>query len=262
MIELNENRYNIVFEPLRQVDFNTLFIRSVLVGDAGGKIFVDAVDEPKSYYIVHDCGMSLLFGAADNEQFNQELSDYFLQKNEPRKKDEWLQAFPRDWDVYLEKFTNSGKAIRYNRLNFSFDKAEYEKNNSQILPAGYSVVRTTPDIYSSVRGAVIPQAYWRDQDLLFNKCVSFTVMMDQEPASTAFTANLHDDMLELGIETQEKYRGKGLARIACMALINYCLEKSLEPIWTCRLENTASANLAKRLGFRETMRAPYYHIPV
>lgn len=86
--------------------------------------------------------------------------------------------------------------------------------------------------------------------------------MEEKTIPAAVTVDLHDDMLELGIENWEKDRGKGLAHIACMALIYYCLEDGLKPIWTCRLENTASVNLAKRLGFRETMRAPYYHIPV
>ncbi|MCL1874757.1 MAG: GNAT family N-acetyltransferase [Synergistaceae bacterium] len=73
---------------------------------------------------------------------------------------------------------------------------------------------------------------------------------------------LHDDKLEIGIETVEKYRGMGFARAACMALIDYCIENGLEPVWSCRLENTPSTNLAKSLGFFETMRLPYYHIPV
>jgi GNAT superfamily N-acetyltransferase len=259
---MNESQYSILLAPLRQVSFNTLFIRSVIAGHVQGKIFADSAREPKSFYAIHGYGMSLLFGDADNKNFNNELFDYFAQATEPREMDEWLQAFPRAWDIKLLELEKRNKAIRYNRLNFSFDKHEYDKNNSAISLDNHSIVPTSPDMYSIIEGAVSPKAFWRDEQIFSKMCISYTVIIDGNPASTAFTAYLHDGKLEIGIETLEKYRGKGLARIACMALINYCIENDLEPVWSCRLENAASVNLAKKLGFRETMRLPYYHIPV
>ena len=86
-------------------------------------------------------------------------------------------------------------------------------------------------------------------------------MVDSKPVSTAFTSARHDDKLEIGVETLQSYQGKGLAYLACAKLIEYCMDRELEPVWSCRLENTGSVNLAKKLGFIETLRMPYYHIP-
>jgi len=202
--------------------------------------------------------MSLLFGDVGNERFNNALLDYFAGT---RKRDEWLQAHPRDWYDMLEGMVATGKAQRHNRLNFAFDRAQFEKDNPPSLLDGHEIVPTTEKMFANIQGYVTPSAFWLDVRQ-FMEHMHFTVIIDGEPASTAFTAYRHDDALEIGIETAQKHRGKGLAQVVCAQLIRYCIEQGLEPMWTCRLENTASTNLAGRLGFRETMRLPYYHIPV
>jgi len=260
MIQLSEDHYELLLEPLKQVDFNTLFIRSVIAGHTGGKVFVDSMRNPTSFYAVHSYGMSLLFGNANNDRFNSDLYNYFNQKNETRNRDEWLQAHPRAWDALLESILNAGRATRYNRLNFRFDKDEFEKSNSLLSFENYTVVPTTASMFSSIKGSVTPRVFWRDEQQFSGKA-SFTAMVDGEPASTAFTSYRHDEMLEIGIETEEKYRGRGLARAVCVKLINYCIENNLKPMWSCCLENAASTNLAKKLGFQETVCMPYYHIP-
>jgi RimJ/RimL family protein N-acetyltransferase len=72
---------------------------------------------------------------------------------------------------------------------------------------------------------------------------------------------VHDNYLELGIETVEAYRGKGLAQSVCSALIDYCLQNNYEPVWSCRFENTASYRLAQKLGFEPVSTRTYYKLP-
>jgi len=255
MIQLNEKQYDMLLEPLAQADFSTLFARSVLAGHVDVKVFVDRMPNPLTFYIVHSYGLSMLFGNADNAQFNSDLLDYFAQID----KDEWLQAHPRAWDCIFEGQIAAGKAQRYHRLNFDFNRGIFEKNNPVALLDGYEIAPTTAAMFSTIQGLVTPSAFWRDkQGFLAN--TSFTVMVDGKPASTAFAAYRHDNILELGIETAEKHRGRGLARVACARLIHHCIESGLEPAWTCRLENTASTNLAEKLGFREIRRLPFYNV--
>jgi RimJ/RimL family protein N-acetyltransferase len=69
-----------------------------------------------------------------------------------------------------------------------------------------------------------------------------------------------DNMLELGMETVPKFRGKGFAQHTCSQLIDYCLDNDYEPIWACRLENIGSVRLAEKLGFKSTIQIPYYRL--
>jgi len=258
MFLLTENHYPIVSKALEQVDFNVMFARSVLAGHISGRVYADCYSIPKSFYIAHDYGLSLLFGKTDNKQFNDELMNYFMENDGTRARDVQVQAFPRKWDNFFDNLITANKAKRYNRLNFTFDENMFIKNNpsfhnNQIKP-------TTLDMFNNIEGLVVPKEFWRDEREFMKKAASYTILVDDKPASTAFAAYRHDDLLEIGIETLSEYRGKGLARVVCVALINHCLENKLTPMWSCRLENTASVKLAKKLGFLETKRFPFYYI--
>lgn len=113
-----------------------------------------------------------------------------------------------------------------------------------------------------MQGSVIPKYFWRNEDQFQNKGIGFSLIYDGEVASTAFSSCRFENQLEIGIETLEKYRGKGFALYVCSVLINYCIENGLEPIWACRMENIASYQLAHKLGFIPTHSIPYYRLSV
>ena len=109
-------------------------------------------------------------------------------------------------------------------------------------------------------GQVIPRYFWRGAEHFANDGIGFSMLIDGMAASTAFAAFMHGKQLEMGIETVVQHRGMGYAEHACKALIEYCLENGYEPIWSCRLENTGSFNLAMKLGFEPELYAPYYQL--
>ncbi|NJO83036.1 MAG: GNAT family N-acetyltransferase [Blastochloris sp.] len=49
--------------------------------------------------------------------------------------------------------------------------------------------------------------------------------------------------------TVAAHRGRGLATLACAALIGMCEAEGLAPWWDCAAHNMASVRLAWRLGF-------------
>ena len=260
MFELSKNSYEILLESVMKIPFNMMMARSVILGHADGKIFVDSCECPKSYYIVHSYGMTYLCGYSGNEGFNASLLNYFKGRLFTRKRDEWLQAYPRDWDVVFAQLINEGIAYLHDRLNFKFDAEIFYEKYSQVDKCRYEVISTPIDMLFNITGSVVPRDYWKTPELYTKVAKAFTIIIDGKPASTAFCSSRHDNMFEIGIETIKEYQGKGLAYLVCAKLIEYCLDNALEPVWSCRLGNTGSVNLAKKLGFIETMRMPYYHI--
>ena len=261
MVELSRDNYEILLEPVMKVPFNMLMARSVISGNAGGRIFVDSCESPESFYIVHPYGMTFLCGFSGNEEFNRGLVDYFSNKSYVRKKDEWLQAFPRDWDILMNSLVYDGLAVAYSRLNFKFDKTKFYENYQSNDKIQYEIISAPADMLFEISGIVVPKDYWKTLEQFDAIGKAFTVLDDGKPVSTAFSSARHDGRLEIGIETAKEYQGQGLAYLACAKLIEYCLDNKLEPVWSCRLENTGSVNLAKKLGFVETLRMPFYHIP-
>ena len=274
MILLEESAYDKVIEPLKKVTINNLLARTIAEKHLQGKIFVDDVNTPNTFYIVHPYGMSFLFGNPDNDEFNRQFRQYALNKNKSRNKFEWMQVFPDSWDDKLKDLFNSDliehsdnstnekdKVELNGRSNFKFNQDAYLAFRQGIPKNKYKIVRTDKEIFNEMKGTVVPMSFWKDAESFSNHGIGFSLFYDNKLASTAFSSCIHDNYLELGIETRDDYRGKGLAEYVCSALIDYCLQNSFEPVWSCRFENTASYNLAQKLGFEPISKKTYYKLP-
>ncbi len=279
MIPLPKEQHWKASGPLEEIPFNTLFASTVADGSLPGRVFVDDVHEPSTFLIAHPYGMSMLFGCPDNARFNDSLRAYMLNLGSERKKPEWLQVHPAQWKPELERILGPGlvrkeepadkpssaghdpsKVMEYTRVNFRFNRDRYAAFAGQYSPPPETIVRTDGKLFREIEGQVIPRHFWRDADHFMGEGIGFTLIADGSAASTAFCAFLKDNMLELGIETASRHRGKGYAVHVCKALTDYCLENAYEPIWSCRLENAGSFNLARKLGFEPELYLPYYQL--
>ncbi|WP_236331362.1 GNAT family N-acetyltransferase [Paenibacillus auburnensis] len=278
MIELESKDYYLALAVLDQVKINTLFARSVLEQNIGGKVFADCADSPRAFYVVHSYGMSLLFGHRGDEVFERSLFDYLTNKAETRRTAEWLQADPAgDWTSLIDSIrtmhngmldngaeiseTNNPRAIQLNtRVNFRFDRQAYLTAREQYFKQDELIVQTTKEQFDALAEGVVPRFFWRDAAHFESEGIGYTLLRDGEIAATAFSACCAQNQLEIGIETAHKYRGKGYALSVSSALIDYCLERGLEPVWACRLENEGSYNLAQKLGFVPVLNLPYYRL--
>ncbi len=274
MIQLDRSEYYKVHVYLKKVTINNLFARAVAEQKVAGKIYVDDKSQPRTFYIVHPYGMSLLFGNHLNNKFNTEFKKYALNSKQTRRNHEWMQAFPPQWDDVLKELfdinlipasenTNSRhkNIIELNtRVNFKFDPNKYSERKKQLASNRLRIVQTNKRIFETMKGSVIPSKFWDNSKDFLDKAMGYSLLIDGNPACTAFSAFIFEDMLELGIETIPEFRGKRFAQYTCGRLIDYCLEYGYEPVWACRLENIGSFKLAKKLGFEPTARIPYYRL--
>jgi hypothetical protein len=256
------------------VQINNLFAISVIEKHVTGKIFVDDINKPSTFYVIHPYGISLLFGNYKNVDFNNQFKSYALNIDNSRNKHEWMQTYPREWDnVLKDLFGNliikssentdnkTAGVIELNtRVNFSFNRDKYLQIDKVILSSFDMIVDTNTLHFEQMLGSVIPLKFWDSAKDFKQKGKGYTLLHSGEIASTAYSAFVHDDKLEIGIETVEGYRGFGFAELTCCKLIDYCLEKELIPVWSCRFENTASYKLAQKLGFEPTIMLPFYRL--
>jgi len=274
MVLLEKDRFSDLSEPLKSVQINNLFARSVIEKLVTGKIYVDNKYEPKTFYVVHPYGMSLLFGDCRNAEFNNAFRGYALNTHKIRENYEWMQANPGDWDQVLNELfkdcsikssENTDKKdngiIELNtRVNFKFNREKYLKFKKDYNSVGKNIVRTDKQIFKDMKGSVVPYFFWDNADDFFSKGIGFSLFHDNKLASTAYSVFLFEGLLELGIETVEEFRNMGFAQYTCSSLIDYCIDNNYEPIWACKLENTASYNLAQKLGFEPSRKLPYYRL--
>ena len=268
--------YDKVRGLLSHVPTNTLFAESVLCGDVEGTVYGDDAQSPRVCYIAHQYGMSLLLGDTDNEGFNRALAAYLTNADTARDRHEWMQVYPGEWTGRLTEMLGErlvkkdekegdgdpAKVVEFTRVNFAFDGDRYREAVGRRSKPDYEIVPTTEGIFNTITGSVIPRYFWKDAGQFLQKGGGYTLICEGVAASTAFASYRVGDRLEIGIETLEKYWGMGFAFWVCAALIEYCIKNGLEPVWSCRLENTGSYILAQRLGFVPTRYLPYYRLAV
>ena len=262
MILLQPKDYFKLLAPLEKVAINHLFAKSVLLQHIHGEVYADQAEDPKTFFIVHPYGMGLLFGDWKNEDFNKQFRNYALEIDQKRSKTIWVQTFPEDWNAVLNKMFegNFGAKIQMNtRVNFDFDEKHYLQHKvKRQLSEEIEIRKTDKRAFNDMKGAVVPEFLWNNAEHFEKKGVGFSIYENNQLATTAFACFIHEPYLEIGIETKPEFQGKGFARLACTALIDYCIQNRLIPVWACRKENDKSYQLARKLGFHATFQLPFY----
>ena len=119
------------------------------------------------------------------------------------------------------------------------------------IPDGYSLRSIDEELFSRLTGNVPPSLYWDDYEQFSKYGTGFCIMHGNEAASWAFSSAVSSEETDIGIETAEAYRHRGLALAAAAAMIREILPDR-RPTWTCQRSNHGSARTAEKLGFVRT----------
>lgn len=271
MIPVAPPRFDRLLPPLRELPFNHLFALAVLEHKVDGRAWVDASENPAIFYVAHPYGMSLLYGTPRRDALPA-LRRHLL-GSEAGGRDEWLQVGHAEWDVVLKELLGDALAScptepggplvqRFSRLNFNFDPCRYAQLRAA-MPArdGISVQPATEAVFDRFGDSVAPRRFWRNWQQFAAAGGGYCTVQNGVPTALAFTSFVTDRQLEIGVETNPAWRGRGHAFHACAAMIDHCLRIAKEPVWSCRGENTGSVQLARKLGFTPTLELPYFRLP-
>ncbi|MFP4362800.1 MAG: GNAT family N-acetyltransferase [Spirochaetia bacterium] len=263
---------------LQEARINTLFAQSVAIGNVSGKIYCNDKQEPDVFYIHHPYGMTLLIGNTEDGSFNSSLKPYLLGKSVERNRKELMQVWPLFWEEVLNTLLGPevikpdtkalgdetgpvSSVLQYERVNFRFSHEQYLKTKENLDYANIDIRPLVLEDFDMIDGSVVPKKFWDSKEDFDKKASGVCLWKDGQIASTAFASYMVDNYLEIGIETHPEYRGRGYASLVSSGLIDYAMEKRLEPVWSCHSENAGSQRLAARLGFIQERRIPYYELP-
>lgn len=262
-------------QALSEVTVNCYYARSVAEKHVSGSIYVDDVAFPRAFYIVHPYGMSLLCGDVGDDYLHSELKDRLLGLHGTRKAAEWMQVYPSDLEARIDRMlgdrlipcnddqgrNNPGTAVvKHERVNFKFNPRRFEDFVRGIDLANDRIREVDADLFNRIDGTVVPKKFWNNASDFASRGVGFSLMVDGKAAATAFSSFRHEGILELGLETRPEYRERGFACAVTTRLIEYCLERGLEPVWSCRRGNQGSYGLAVKSGFEPIRHLPFYEL--
>lgn len=271
MVRLRCDDFGRIGPALEQVPFNWLFAKSVIDGLVDGAVWVDDARRPALVHVINPYGMTLLVvldTSADCGPLRAHLDEWRRARGGL-----WLQVHPQEFAPTLEKLLDADTAPahptpdgvnvqRFTRVNFRFERERYASLFAKPLVESGTTVRAMTAAEFALPGITVsPHMFWRDADQFLSHGGGWCVCKDGVVSSIAFTSFRSESELELGVETRPEYRGAGHARMACAALIERCLASGIEPVWSCRKQNSASLQLAQALGFVPTFEGAYYHLP-
>lgn len=234
MIKIKKNKIN--YENLfNGYKDNIPVIYSSLEGQYNGELYVD--NEPLSQYAFLATPFDFSFIAGDPkaegvvEQIHQLLFDELLKR---RGKKEAIVFCPdEEWYPVLDEIFDKHNGIKDGRKIFSLNLKRFDKCKNEMK---HNDAVRTEIFYEHEGGSTIDYPVCR----VFKNdtCVSFC---------SAFM--LGKNYAELDVSTETKFRRKGYAKIASIALISELLKKDIIPNWCTWPYRIESQRLAKTIGF-------------
>lgn len=249
MFEISVMEYQKLSASNRKLLCNHVYALSIRDGNQTGNIYVDCIERPNCVLLWHYCGFAYIAGTPNIEFLNR-VYELMINKDSRRLV---LQVFNSKVDRF---FIEKDYLVRGKRYCYSYVQPKVV--NSYGLQDEYSIKEMDLDLLNQLAGVIIPLFSWQNYSDFIKKGKAFCILHENEIAAVAFSSAISHDEIDIGIETSENYRGKGLASAVALKMIKHILSINKKPVWECDIHNMGSCRTAKRVGFEIIETHPYF----
>lgn len=215
MIELKQEAY-INEERLKsfinEVHAEKIYIYSMLENRQKGRVFVDNIDNIQNVLFWHYCGFAYVAGNGENEVFNHSLGKFIQGDYEANQSRFVLAVAEEKWKEVLRQLSKSDTIYERTRYQFKFNPRKFMIEDWKI-PEGYKLKEIDEDLINKLEGRIIPSFSWENAEAFLQKGKAMCLVHNGEIACNAFSAAIGNGQMDIGIETNPNYRGKGLGKI-------------------------------------------------
>lgn len=215
-----------------------------------GKVYVTDLEDPQSAIASLGCFV-FLAGIPNSELLKAKPEGFAI-----------MTYLDHQWEACIQAcFPQAKKVTRYAiKKKTVFDTAYLEKLVKD-LPKGYALREIDGEIYDlCLKNSQMMDfvSSFQSQDDYVRNGRGFVIMKDGQIVSGASSYSRSRQAIEIEVDTITGERRKGLASIACAALILKCLEEGLYPSWDA--QNMNSVRLAEKLGYEVDHAYPAYEL--
>ena len=240
---------------------NTVYPMSIAEEVQEGDIYADSPENPTYALFWHVSGFAYLTGIPHKEDMDE---IYALMKNQsgqnPRRF--VLELKDDQTATYFERKDDVEKHPRYRfwlRDNAPEEDGQFEKPE-QAIPDGFEMKEIDETLVKQITGRIVPSQFWSSAEEFVQKGKGYCLLKGGEVASVAFSAAVSSKQVDIGIETKECYRKKGLAAVVAGQMICYAKSIGKEPVWDCDKTNSGSKATAEKIGFKVMAEHAYYKV--
>ena len=252
---VKRQQYSKFIELAKANKCNIVYPMSVAEEVQEGNIYTDFVEAPTYALFWHVSGFAYLTGSPSETELEE---IYKLMKNEdgtnPRRF--VLELKDKKVEDYFEHKADVEKHPRY-RFRLTNSECEVPENE---IPAGYELKEVDANLLAQISGRIVPSQFWSGAEEFLENGKGYCLVCDGEVAAVAFSAAVSSGQVDIGIETNEVHRRKGLASIVARRMVAYVKSIGKEPVWDCDAVNAGSKATAEKVGFEVMAEHAYYKI--
>lgn len=208
-----------------------------------GDIFVDSLTNCKSALFWTYTGFAYITGMSD-AVFLNDIYELVLGRTSMNSRRFVLMTQDK---TVLDYFAKKDDVIIERRYLFSYESDQMPVDFS--LSSGYELREIDDQLLTKISGKIVPSMFWKCADQFLTNGKGYCITYRDEVVSWAFSAAVSSREIDIGIETKEEHKQKGLGLIVANKMIRYSMNQNKSPVWACYYKNIASARMAEKLGF-------------
>ncbi len=261
MYQLRVSEYERAREVLLPLD-DHLAVASMLAGSAPGSIYVDDAETPTSALA---CGQRRFYlaGNGQNEVFNANLRLVLLDRMDMAARQEGINAFVvyysnPSWTPAIEAILEGRNPAKVERQYYELDGLFDIDSRQAAAPAGLALRRVDAELVndSQLKNRHALQAEMVSEcpsvEEFLKARLGVCAILGDEIAGWCLSEYNLGERCEIGIETIEKFRHRGIGTLAGLALIALAQAQGIRRIgWDCYRGNVPSVATALNLGFEK-----------
>lgn len=236
MLKIPGKDYKSFIAPAEQVVSGRVYPLSIACGIQPGDIFA----EGGAAFFWHHCGFGHIAGSPP-EGMLRDILALMTSRDRPRR----LVLITED-DRVTAYFRDAGAEIS-DRI--FYDWQPRGPAAALPVPEGFGIERIGPESIGRITGRIVPSFSWDKAESFLEKGFGFAAVRGSEVCAAAFSAAVSPREIDIGAETREGYRGRGLAAALALRMCHETASIGRKPVWAHAAANVGSMRTALKCGF-------------
>ena len=239
-----------------------LAVDAIIAGDAPAQVYADDPLHPRvALFLPWNPHRIYLAGAVDNAAFNRAAAavvmERYATRTNPAAPAEPVVYFAPGWEQSIDAILPGATTVKCQRQFLRLKRLQSAWRAP--IPAGFTMRRVDAGLlaerlrHTEYLVEEIHSESHSVDDFLRNE-FGYCVQHGDALVGWCLSEYNRPGRCELGIETLEGYRRRGIATLTASAVIEHALAQEITGIgWHCWASNTASIAVATKLGFEKVL---------
>ena len=239
MRKTDEKDYKEYSSWARENTANRVYPCSITEGFQSGEVYVNDGPDVEAVFFWHYCGFGYISGHA-SDTFLQDIYSEMISSRNGRR----LVLITADDDVTA--FFQDKNTVIDSRAEYAYP---HHGGCDVADESEFRIERITRENVSMIEGRIIPSFSWESSEQFLKEGFGYIALDQEQVCAVAFSAAVSSMEIDIGVETLEDYRRKGLAAILTGRMCEHIAAIGKRPVWACSTMNKGSMSTALKCGF-------------